>query len=146
MPQDCWIIALPSRSLPRRKPVAVEVDGVPLVLFRDAKGRPQALLDRCPHRSVPLSMGWVRGDRVICRYHGWEFEGDGMLRKIPSDVEPTVPKKCATPYPVHEAAGSIWVWPGTGEPGDLPAEVLTAPRSWRAAVGGLLARFRFRSN
>ena len=37
-------------------PLARVIAGVPLVLFR-SQGRAAALVDRCPHRNVPLSLG-----------------------------------------------------------------------------------------
>jgi phenylpropionate dioxygenase-like ring-hydroxylating dioxygenase large terminal subunit len=56
---------------------------VPLVLFR-SQGRAAALLDRCPHRNVPLSLGRVLADgRLECAYHGWQFDYEGVCRKIP---------------------------------------------------------------
>ena len=42
-------------------PLARVIAGVPLVLFR-SHGRAGALLDRCPHRNVPLSLGRVLAD------------------------------------------------------------------------------------
>ncbi len=41
--------------------------------------------DSCPHRGIPLSYGWFDGERVTCRYHGWEFEPcSGQCALIPS--------------------------------------------------------------
>ena len=41
--------------------------------------------DSCPHRGIPLSVGWFDGERVQCRYHGWEFEPcSGRCELIPS--------------------------------------------------------------
>ena len=43
----------------------------------DSKGgAPGALLDRCPHRSVPLSFGKVADGRLQCGYHGWAFDAE----------------------------------------------------------------------
>lgn len=71
-------------------PLARVIAGVPLVLFR-SEGRVAALLDRCPHRNVPLSLGRVLADgRLECAYHGWQFDCEGVCRKIPgmaSDAE-----------------------------------------------------------
>ena len=36
-----------------------------------------ALEDMCWHRLLPLSMGWLEGDEVVCRYHGLAFDGKG---------------------------------------------------------------------
>ncbi len=51
---------------------------------RDGQGNAGALLDRCPHRNVPLSLGRVaRTGRLECRYHGWQFDGSGRCRHVP---------------------------------------------------------------
>ena len=51
-------IALAS-DLQRRRPVGFELMGESLVVFRDARGAPQCLADRCPHRSTPLSRATI---------------------------------------------------------------------------------------
>ncbi len=62
----------------RKQPVRVELAGHAYVLFRDAAGRPAALVDRCSHRFAPLSKGRVRPDgRLACGYHGWNFYAGG---------------------------------------------------------------------
>src|SRR5262245_19283114 len=72
-----WYFACQSRELGKR-PLARTVLGVPLVIFRGEGGKPAALLDRCPHRNAPLSIGRViGGGRLECAYHGWQFDGAG---------------------------------------------------------------------
>jgi phenylpropionate dioxygenase-like ring-hydroxylating dioxygenase large terminal subunit len=79
-----WFIVARSREL-RRKPLATLLFGTPIVLFRDASGRAGALLDRCPHRNVPLSLGRVAGDGTLqCPYHGWRFDTEGACTFVPS--------------------------------------------------------------
>ena len=49
--------------------------------FAAQGGKAAALLDRCPHRNVPLSLGRVvAGGRLECAYHGWQFESERSLR------------------------------------------------------------------
>ena len=74
---DAWFIACTSAEL-RSEPRAVTIQSKPLVLFRARGGAPTALLDRCPHRNVPLSMGRVRSGEIACAYHGWRFDGAGQ--------------------------------------------------------------------
>jgi phenylpropionate dioxygenase-like ring-hydroxylating dioxygenase large terminal subunit len=57
-PTRWWYVACRSSEL-RRRPLACTLLGTPLVLFRGEHERPAALLDRCPHRNVPLSLGRV---------------------------------------------------------------------------------------
>src|SRR5215207_36331 len=78
-----WYVACRSHEL-LRAPLARTLLGVPLVLFRDAQGRPATLLDRCPHRNVPLSIGRVTQSGLLeCGYHGWQFEGGGSCLLVP---------------------------------------------------------------
>lgn len=102
---------------------------LPLVLFRDAAGAPHALVDRCPHRNVPLSLGRVQPDGTLqCGYHGWCFDGGGRCTAVPAldTVAATGPSpRDATSRPVCERDGFVWVWgsataPPSREPFALP--------------------------
>ncbi|MFP5320127.1 MAG: Rieske 2Fe-2S domain-containing protein [Acidimicrobiia bacterium] len=104
-----WHVACLSSEL-RAKPLARTVAGTPLVLFRDGTGRPASLLDRCPHRNVPLSCGTVRAGQLECCYHGWRFDGEGTCRLVPgltSDADRRARR--ATTYPAAEQDGFVWV-------------------------------------
>jgi phenylpropionate dioxygenase-like ring-hydroxylating dioxygenase large terminal subunit len=87
------------------------------VLFRDSSGRPHALLDRCCHRGVRLSLGKVVDGVLACRYHGWRYDGGGRCVHIPSlTTGRCIPKGVEVPsYPCVEQDGYVWVW--IGEPG-----------------------------
>ena len=71
-----WYVGCLSQEL-RRRPLARTVLDLPLVLFRDRHGAPAALLDRCPHRNVPLSAGRCLDGEIECGYHGWRFATAG---------------------------------------------------------------------
>lgn len=81
------------------------------VLFRKASGDPAMLLDRCPHKGAPLSLGELKGDSVQCPYHGLEFDCSGRCVKIPGqdNVPPTAHVRS---YPCVERYGLVWFWPG----------------------------------
>ncbi|MGH9277404.1 MAG: Rieske 2Fe-2S domain-containing protein [Acidimicrobiales bacterium] len=116
-----WYVAALARDLRGHRPVARVVGGTPMALFRDAAGRPHALLDRCPHRNVPLSYGSVRDGVLECCYHGWQFDGDGTCRAIPGLVgEPDRRARHAGAYPTVESDGFVWVQPVPGDSGDDP--------------------------
>ena len=107
---DQWFIACPTHAL-RRRPRACIIQDVPLVLFRDEAGRPAALLDRCPHRNVPLSAGRVDDGLLECGYHGWRFAGDGACRLIPALTGDADRKgRRATSYAAREQDGFVWVY------------------------------------
>src|SRR5262249_45679599 len=79
---NAWYVACLSSEL-RGRPVGRVMLGTPLVLFRGADGAPAALLDRCAHRNVPLSIGRIVDQRLECAYHGWQYGTDGRCAKIP---------------------------------------------------------------
>ncbi len=113
---EAWYPAGFSNEIGRKRPVARTILGVPLAVFRDDAGAPHALLDRCPHRNVPLSMGTVNAQGALqCRYHGWSFDGEGRCRGIPGlpIVDAATcdkPGRRAAPFPTVEQDGIVWVW------------------------------------
>jgi len=113
---------------PRAEPMPIRLLGDDLVLWRDAAGVLHAMVDRCPHRGAALSLGRVQRDRLVCAYHGWQFDGDGACRLIPATpaFEPTA-RHAASAHAVVEAHGLAWV---QLEPSDvvLPAYAFDTER------------------
>lgn len=115
-----WFVLATSEELTKAKPLARMLMKTPLVLFRDAQGVAHTLLDRCPHRSVPLSEGRMHQDGTLeCGYHGWRFDGTGTCRAIPSLKGDCEGKARNTPsYPTIEQQGFVWAY---STPGEAPA-------------------------
>ena len=110
-----WYVACRSRDLGRR-PLAREVLGTPLVLFRDDHGGARALLDRCAHRNLPLSLGRTHAGRIECAYHGWQFDGEGACRLVPAlPGEPGARARAVPAFATREQQGFVWVWATPGE-------------------------------
>ncbi len=111
-----WYVACRSGDL-SREPLARDVLGVPLVLFRDGSGAARALLDRCPHRNVPLSLGRVTPEgRLECAYHGWQFDGAGQCRNVPGLLDGDLSRERRCPRAeVREQEGLVWVYPALDE-------------------------------
>ncbi|MGK7911071.1 MAG: Rieske 2Fe-2S domain-containing protein [Synechococcus sp.] len=100
----------------------------PIAFSRDVGGTPLAatLLDQrlaiwrteagisvandiCLHRGVPLSMGHVANNQLICAYHGFHYDAAGQCTLIPANPQASIPRKlCLTTYPVQEAFGLVW--------------------------------------
>jgi phenylpropionate dioxygenase-like ring-hydroxylating dioxygenase large terminal subunit len=122
---DDWYPALRTDTLRKGKLKTAMLLGLPLVLGRRSDGRVFAMRDSCPHRGIPLSEGWFDGNRVTCRYHGWEFEPcSGRCELIPSlsshdHLDAT--RIYATAFPCEERDGHAWVYiagPGSGRKGE----------------------------
>ncbi|MEB3205184.1 MAG: Rieske 2Fe-2S domain-containing protein [Candidatus Sericytochromatia bacterium] len=99
--------------------------GVPYVMFAGADGHPAAILDRCPHRGVPLSLGKARSGRLACAYHGWEFDGEGRCALVPALGPGGTPPRgaCVEALVLRERQGWLWAWQGSVEPEGEPPEV-----------------------
>lgn len=135
-PRQWWYPACRSKDL-RAKPLPLTLMAEPFVLFRDARGEPNALVDRCPHRNVPLSIGKVAADGCLeCCYHGWRFDGQGRCRAVPGLLgpDPDADARAVAPRPVRESDGYVWIW---GDPTVAPYRrppVIEGPSP--AAAGG----------
>ncbi|MGE5202947.1 MAG: Rieske 2Fe-2S domain-containing protein [Acidobacteriota bacterium] len=110
-PLNAWYAAAWSQEVGRREPLARCVCNRRMVLWRQASGAPVALEDACWHRMLPLSLGSIDGDDVVCRYHGLAFDGKGRCTRMPSQ-DRLNPKAGVRAYPVLERHRFVWVWPG----------------------------------
>jgi len=100
-------------------PYAVQLAGERVVLFRDAQGRLSALIDRCPHRGVALSLGKVVDGQIECPFHGWRFDGQGGNCMVPWNPDAKRGNLGATPLPLREVGGLVWLYTGFN-PADEP--------------------------
>jgi renierapurpurin 18,18'-hydroxylase len=120
---DFWYPVAVARDVRKEKTFAATFAGERIALYRGASGAVYALEDRCAHRQVPLSMGVVEGDVLRCCYHAWAYRGNGRISQIPY-----LPKGVGRPprgvraYPVKEAYGLVFVFPG--DPGKADAAAL----------------------
>lgn len=146
-----WHPVLQSKDLTDR-PVSATVLGERVVVFRTCAGA-RALKDLCIHRGVPLSLGKVRGDELVCAYHGWTYDGCGACTRIPSMPEGSaIPLKARTPaYACREAHGFVWVCVGNppseepnvgmNGPGEGFRQVLMGPYELEAAAPRVVENF-----
>ncbi|WP_312526430.1 Rieske (2Fe-2S) protein [Paracoccus sp. (in: a-proteobacteria)] len=122
MPSTVWTPVALARDLPPRLVIPVTCNDQDLALWRSESGKVQAWIDRCPHRGMRLSHGFVRGELLSCIYHGWRYDGAGICRKIPAhpDLEPPATIR-TTAWRCHEQDGVIWIAPQEdSENADLP--------------------------
>lgn len=110
-----WHPVLLSKEL-SELPKAVEVLGEKIVVFRTSKGV-HAFKDLCIHRGVPLSLGKIVNDEIICPYHGWTYSHCGACTRIPAMPKgKAIPRKAkAITYHCVEELGLVWVCLGEPE-------------------------------
>jgi nitrite reductase/ring-hydroxylating ferredoxin subunit len=112
--RNYWYPVLQSEELPAGKPVGFMALNEPLVAWRDAAGNPCVARDRCPHRSMKLSIGRVYDGNLQCILHGLRFNGEGRCIMVPWEEEQDDRKKLPTAiaYPARELGGYIWAYLG----------------------------------
>lgn len=109
-PVNCWYVAAPSHELGREM-MSRMLLGRPVLLYRKEDGAPVAMEDRCPHRFIKLSKGFLVGDTVQCGYHGMEFAPDGTCLHVPG--QKNIPRNADVPaFPVAEKWRFVWIWMG----------------------------------
>ena len=114
---NAWYVAAWPSEIKAGEILSRTICGLPMVFFRAKGGSPAALEDRCCHRQMPLSQGWMEGENVRCGYHGMLFDGDGRCVGIPGqDFIP--PDATVRRYPTAERHGWVWVWPGDAAKAD----------------------------
>jgi phenylpropionate dioxygenase-like ring-hydroxylating dioxygenase large terminal subunit len=92
------------------KPYAARLLDERVVLYRISDGSVVAARDICYHRGVPLSLGHVEGDEIICKYHGLRYDPTGRCICIPAHPNGAIsPRLRLDIYQVQEKYGLIWV-------------------------------------
>jgi vanillate monooxygenase len=95
----------------KHEPFARTICGEPIVFYRQTNGALCALEDCCPHRLLPLSLGYLKGDNLVCKCHGLELDPCGKCIWMPGPEGVRVDMN-ARPYPVAEKHRFVWVWIG----------------------------------
>ena len=92
------------------QPSAVTLLGERVVVVR-LGGGVSAFRDLCVHRGSALSVGKVVGtDQLVCSYHGWTYNKDGICTRIPARPGMAIPSKAKVQrYEAVEHVGLIWV-------------------------------------
>ncbi len=110
---------------------AIDVVGVPVLLWRGQDGRVRAFANACRHRGARLKeQGHGRCRNVVCPYHGWTYDSAGALQRIYKpelfgDVERS--RHGLVELPCQEVAGLVFAVLTAGRELDV--------RDW---LGGLL--------
>lgn len=124
-----WYPLSPVEDLDPKRPTAVTLLGLHLVIWQPKFSETyRVFLDQCPHRLAPLSEGRVdeKTGNLMCSYHGWQFDEQGICTRIPQADNPDVVTKeqrnlCAIALPCCQENDLLWVWPDANS-----AELATA--------------------
>lgn len=116
-----WIPVYRARDLPAGRAKPFEILSEKFTIYRGEDGIARITGFRCPHRGTQLSIGWVEGDSLRCRYHGWRYDGTGQCVEQPNEERPFCDKVTLRTHPTREYLGLIFVWLGDDEPAPFPA-------------------------
>ncbi|TAF11328.1 MAG: pheophorbide a oxygenase [Nostocales cyanobacterium] len=114
-----WYPLSPIEDLDSQRPVPITLLGIRLVIWKPRSSKNyRVFLDQCPHRLAPLSEGRIddKTGNLMCSYHGWEFNPQGVCTHIPQAENSELVAKnqqnfCVISLPVREENDLLWVWP-----------------------------------
>lgn len=135
-PTGFWTPVALSRDLPAATVMPARTASGSIALWRSASGRISASADRCPHRGMRLSHGFVRGEALSCIYHGWSYGQAGNCLRIPAHPGLAPPETIRVATHEVEEAGSV-IWVAVGTPASKPPRLdgLIPLRSLTAFAG-----------
>lgn len=112
-----WQPFFTSAGLTSDRPRRVRLLGEDLILFRDKKGRPGLVYERCWHRGTSLYYGRVEEDGIRCCNHGWKFDVEGHCLEQPAEVGGGRGRNNFRQpwYPVQERYGLVFAYMGPPE-------------------------------
>jgi phenylpropionate dioxygenase-like ring-hydroxylating dioxygenase large terminal subunit len=109
-----WYIILESKELKKSKPLRVKRFNENLVLWRDLSSKIACIADECCHRGASLSCGEIIGGKLECPFHGFIYNGSGIVDMIPANGKnhPVPETMKVRSYKTYENYGFIWLWWG----------------------------------
>lgn len=83
--KNTWIWVAHASELPGKNSFkTAHVGREPVIVTRDKAGEVHVLLNRCRHRAASLcEQKNGKASVFVCPYHGWSYDVDGQLRKVP---------------------------------------------------------------
>lgn len=133
--KNVWYAAAWADELAPGKMLTRAICDEPVLMVRDEQGAVRAMLDRCPHRFAPLSMGKLcdGGQTVQCGYHGLKFGSDGKCSHNPHGEGRIPPAAQVRTFPLVERWSLLWVWMGDAAKADealIPAYPFLDKAEW----------------
>jgi len=115
-----WQPFFRSQDLTNGMAMPVKVMNDEFTLYRGDTGQVHLVGMRCVHRGTQLSSGWIEGDAIRCRYHGWLYDSDGQCIEQPGEPQPFCERAKIRSYPVQEYLGLVFGYFGDDEAPPLP--------------------------
>ena len=108
-----WYFVASRKALGKETLIRKTWMGTEIVIWSDTAGRVCVAEAYCPHLGAdlgPATGGRVRGDRLVCPFHGFEYEASGQCVATP--FAPPVRAARLRVFETSEIAGLIFAWWG----------------------------------
>ena len=106
-----WFEIARSEDVAGRKPLAVRCAGRDVVCYRGWSGQVHVVDGLCPHMRVSFAAhGIIEGDGITCRFHGWNWDGEGRNIWVPTQRRAMAVFDLHS-HPVRESDGWVLVRP-----------------------------------
>ena len=114
MIRNQWYGVLESKEVKSKKPIGVTRMNEKLVFWRSEDGKINCIFDKCCHRGAALSQGKIIHDKIVCPFHGFQYDFSGKVTLIPANGKnsPVPERYHVNAYKVEEKYGLIWLWYG----------------------------------
>jgi phenylpropionate dioxygenase-like ring-hydroxylating dioxygenase large terminal subunit len=106
-----WYVIGEKTEFVTNKPKTATIWNKNYVVWKNENGSYVGLDDICSHKSAALSKGKVCNNNIVCPYHGYEFDQNGTLTKVPGICFRPSPVYNIDKYQVVEKNG--WVYLNT---------------------------------
>jgi phenylpropionate dioxygenase-like ring-hydroxylating dioxygenase large terminal subunit len=106
-----WYVIGEKTDFVTNKPKTATIWNKNYVVWKNENGSYVGLDDICSHKSAALSKGKVCNNNIVCPYHGYEFDQNGTLVKVPGICFRPSPVYNVDKYQVVEKNG--WVYLNT---------------------------------
>ena len=129
-----WYFVASRAAIERRKPIGKTWLGERIVAWCDADGRICVAGATCPHLGSdlgPETGGRVRDGRLVCPFHGYEYDAAGQCVATPCAPPPRAAR--LDRLEIREFEGLVFAWHGFG--GRAPRWDLPAPADGAADWG-----------
>lgn len=145
-----WHPLIPSTFIKQGTIFPSRLLGEDLIIWKDGE-KPRVWQDLCIHRGAKLSLGWIDNNKVVCAYHGWEYDSTGQCIRFPAHPDQTPPQKAHVKvYESTEKYGLVWASlgkpardPPVFEEWDKPGfrKILCGPYHYRASATRAIENF-----
>lgn len=105
-----WYCAGRTSDLSKNGVLNFQIGFQELVVFCSSEGNFHCLDAFCSHMGLKLSTGKVVQGKLQCKFHHWQYNGNGDV--FDSGCKKLPPARNLKSYPVEIRYGLIWVWAG----------------------------------